>query len=187
LQAYVAATSACLYHQKATSAGTQDLLDLPIPEGWDLDLSESEAIIADDVVKYQRDLVRLGDRSMALRKTARGALSAFNETFAAPINEIYGSNPLRALPHHSWPGIVCQPYSFADAEVDWSGADQLWRRLDTLLREQRSQSLTVTRIARIYDGDVIYLIKPDRLRFWLRSVALRDSDDVLADLRMQGF
>jgi hypothetical protein len=59
--------------------------------------------------------------------------------------------------------------------------------LDSLLREQRGSSITVTRIARIYDRNFIFLLKPDRLRYWLRSTALRDADDVLADLRAQGF
>ena len=60
-------------------------------------------------------------------------------------------------------------------------------QLDALLREQRSSGLTITRIARIYDGACIYLLKPDRLRYWLRSVALRDADETMADLWDQGF
>ena len=71
--------------------------------------------------------------------------------------------------------------------MDWSDRDKLRGRLDDLLKDRQNSSLSVTRIARIYDGNVLYLIKPDRLRFWLRSVALRDADEVLADLRAQGF
>jgi hypothetical protein len=33
----------------------------------------------------------------------------------------------------------------------------------------------------------VFLIKPDRLRYWLRSIALRDADESLADLRRMGF
>ena len=47
--------------------------------------------------------------------------------------------------------------------------------------------LDVTRVARIHDGSWIFLLKPDRLRYWLRSIALRDADEVLADLRDQGY
>jgi hypothetical protein len=32
-----------------------------------------------------------------------------------------------------------------------------------------------------------FLLKPDRFRYWLRSIALRDADETLADLRAQGF
>jgi hypothetical protein len=43
------------------------------------------------------------------------------------------------------------------------------------------------RILRIFDGPFVLLIKPDRLRYWLRSIALRDADEALADLRGMGF
>ena len=71
--------------------------------------------------------------------------------------------------------------------MDWSGADELEDKLAALLLEQESQSLRVTRIARIYDDCFVFLLKPDRLCYWLRSVALRDVDETLADLRAQGF
>ena len=44
----------------------------------------------------------------------------------------------------------------------------------------------IQRIARIFDGPLILLLKPDRLRFWLRSVALRDADETVIDLHAQG-
>ena len=28
----------------------------------------------------------------------------------------------------------------------------------------------------------IYLVKPDRVRYWTRSMALRDADEVVADI-----
>jgi hypothetical protein len=86
-----------------------------------------------------------------------------------------------------WPGVICQPFVFGKGKVDWKGAEELKGKLDKLLREQRGSGLTITRIARIYDGPCIYLLKPDRLRYWLRSVALRDADETLADLWEQGF
>lgn len=48
------------------------------------------------------------------------------------------------------------------------------------------------RVARIYDSvqlnglkiPTIYLIKPDKIRYWTRSMALRDADEVTADIMM---
>lgn len=116
------------------------------------------------------------------------ALQAFNTVFVRQINATYGEKPIRALPAQTWPGIICQPFVFGDGvAIDWEGADDLRGKLDALLHEQRGGALSVTRIARLYDGRCLFLLKPDRLRYWLRSTALRDSDDVLADLRTQGF
>ena len=187
LRAYVAATSFRLYNKKATATSTRDVLNLPYPETGDLNLSPSESILVNDILKFQRDLIRKGDKSDALTRSGHSALPAFNETFLGSINGIYTENPLIAQPLQSWPGIICQAYSFGPAVIDWSDADKLRGRLDALVREQRSEKLSVTRIARIYDDNLLFLIKPDRLRFWLPMIALRDADEVLADLRAQGY
>ncbi|MBD2386575.1 HsdM family class I SAM-dependent methyltransferase [Cylindrospermum sp. FACHB-282] len=50
------------------------------------------------------------------------------------------------------------------------------------------------RVARVYDSvqlnglniPTIYLIKPDKIRYWTRSMALRDADEVAADIMMWG-
>jgi hypothetical protein len=187
LKAFCAATSYSSFMQLSTVILDEDVKSLPYPEDGNLDLSKSEKIIASDIVNFGRDLVRLGDKSDALTNPGLPALSAFNDIFLASINGIYTDNPLIAHPAKVWPGIICQPYSFGPAEIDWSDTDKLRGRLDVLLREQKSATLSVTRIARIYDGNMLFLIKPDRLRFWLRSIALRDADEVLADLRAQGY
>ena len=115
------------------------------------------------------------------------ARPAFVEAYARQINAIYKTNKLHALEPKAWPGVSCQPFVFGKGKVNWSGADELKDKLNGLLKEQRRPSLHVTRIARIYDGNFIFLLKPDRLRYWLRSIALRDADETLADLRAQGF
>ena len=187
LSAYVAATSFRLYNKKATVTSTGDVLDRPFPEGAELELSTSETILVQDIVDYQRDLIRKGDKSPALANTGHGAIPDFNETILTSINGFYSDNPLVAHPSQCWPGIICQPYSFGPADIDWSNTEQLRGRLDALIWEQRSETISVTRIARIYDDNLLFLIKPDRLRFWMRSIALRDADEILADLRAQGF
>lgn len=187
LKAYLALTSPSLFIQKATAIQADDIFSLPYPETATLDLSPNEVILTDDVVCYFRDLIRLGEDSAAMKKSGYGALSAFTSVFIHQINTIYKENPLHALEPQTWPGVICQPFVFGKGKVDWSGVDELKGKLDKLLHEQQSESLYVTRIARIYDGAFIFLLKPDRLRFWLRSVALQDADETLTDLRVQGF
>ena len=94
---------------------------------------------------------------------------------------------MRPLESQSWSGVICQPFVFGKGKVDWSGAEELKGKLEAILHEQRGDALQITRICRIYDGNFVFLLKPDRLRYWLRSVALRDADEMLSDLRAQGF
>ncbi len=187
LQAFVAGTSVKLFTQHATTLSAVDVFSLPYPETGGLDMSANEQIIVEDIVDYYRDFVRLGQNSKAMRKAARPALPSYANVFTRQINAIYKKNSLRTLKPQTWPGVICQPFVFGKGKVDWSGADELGEKLDALLHEQQGTSLHVTRIARIYDDRFIFLLKPDRLRYWLRSVALRDADETLADLRAQGF
>ncbi|MGE0824352.1 MAG: class I SAM-dependent DNA methyltransferase [Candidatus Binatia bacterium] len=187
LRAFVASVSVKLFTQKATTLSGVDILALPYPAISTLDLSTNERILVDDIVNYYRDLIRLGEDSVAMKERGHSALPAFSNVFLNQINAIYKRKPLRALEPQTWPGIICQPFVFGAGRVDWSGADELKDKLDTLLHEQQDTTLHVKRIARIYDGSFVFLLKPDRLRYWLQSVALRDADETLADLRAQGF
>ncbi len=187
LRAHIALTSPSLFVQKATSIQADDVFSIPYPESGTLDLSRNEQILVDDIVNFYRDLIRLGEDSKAMGESDQAVLTDFNAVFIGQINAIYKTNPLQALKLQVWPGIICQPFVFGNGKVDWSGADELRGKLDAILREQKGTTLHVTRIARLYDGNFVFLLKPDRVRYWLRSVALRDADETLADLRAQGF
>lgn len=187
LQAYVAGVSARLYTQRATAIFNADVFALPFPGDGNLDLSDNERILAKDAVEYQREFIRLGADAKVMQKVPAEALTQFDDVLLQQINAVYDRNPLRPLGAYHWAGAVCKAYAFGSGEVDWSGADDLRRRLDVLLRERRGSGLTITRIIRLYDKGFVFLLKPDRHRFWTRSIALRDADDILADLRGQGF
>ena len=187
LRAYTAGISLQLLSQRATAIGTADIKALPFPEDMSLHVSENEQIVIDDTIDFIREFIRTGSESRISRTTTSTDLAAFVASFVAQINAVYTDCPIRALDAYHWPGSICQPFTFGEGAIDWTGANQLRGRLDHLLREFRGSALSVTRIARIYDGTFLFLLKPDSLRFWLRSVALRDADDVRADMRDQGF
>ena len=59
--------------------------------------------------------------------------------------------------------------------------------IEKLVYKVAGKNLRLIRVIRLYEGNVIYLIKPKKLRYWLPSVALRDADETFADLRKLGF
>lgn len=185
LRAYAAGISARLFTQRATAILSADLLALPYAEDTGLDLSANEQIVAEDLVAFQRDFIRLGSKAPVMAAPTAAALDAFDTTLTAQLKTVYPTLPLRALPSQAWPGAMCRAFVFGEGTVDWTGAEELRGKLDALLTETRGSGVAVTRIARIYDDRFIFLLKPDRLRFWTRSIALRDADDILADLRAQ--
>lgn len=189
LQAFVAATSVKLFTQHATTLSGVDVTSLPFPESGTLDLSDNEQILVDDVVDYYRDLVRLGEKSPAMTQADHSDLKKFSEVFADQINAVYRKKPATALEPQVWSGVICQPFVFGmeTAPIDWNGAAGLEGKIYALLHEKQESALRITRVCRIYDGPFIFVLKPDRLRYWLRSTALRDADETLSDLRAQGF
>lgn len=187
LRAYIAGISASLFVQRATAILGADVFALPFPTEGDLDLSENERIVAADIVDNQREFIRRGTNSPLMREVSEDELSGFDETLSRQINTVYRRNQLRPIDDYRWPGAVCRAYAFGNGAIDWAGADELRGKLDTLLREQRGSSLTIARITRLYDQNFVFLLKPDRRRFWTAAIALRDADDILSDLRGQGF
>src|SRR5690606_30571931 len=136
LAAYVAGISARLFTQRATAILSADILSLPVPEDRKLDLSRNERIIAQDIVDYQRDFIRLGTKSRAMRAVQPESLEAFDALLVEQINAVYPRQRLRPLGSQRWSGAICRAYAFGDGEVDWSGAGALRGKLDALLRER---------------------------------------------------
>src|SRR3546814_8824459 len=56
-----------LFTQRATAILNADVLALPYPESGNLDLSDNERIIAEDIVEHQRDFIRLGTGSAVMQ------------------------------------------------------------------------------------------------------------------------
>lgn len=183
---WIALSSARAGIQKATALQKQDIDEFPFPaDEADLDLTENDQIILRDAFDYYRDFQRLGDDAGIMREAKAKDHQDFARVFARQINAVH--KKLRPLPVKSWAGVSCQPFVFGKDVPDWTDAESLNTKLAGLLRAKKSPSLTTVRILRIFDGPFLFLIKPDRLRYWLKSIALRDADETLADLRALGF
>lgn len=172
--------------KQATTLQKSDIDNLPFPENeTDLDLSSNEEIILGDAFDYYREFQRLGEAAEMMRSATLDDYCEYAAVFTRQVNAVH--KKLRPLPVRIWAGICCQPFVFGTAAPDWKDSAALADKLAALLRTKRSATLTTVRILRIFDGPFVFLIKPARLRYWLRSIALRDADEALADLRAKGF
>lgn len=172
--------------KQATTLQKADVDNLPFPpDEADLDLTENDHIILNDAFDHYRDFQRLGDAADMMREAQAQDHQEFGRVFTRQINAVH--KKLRPVPVKSWAGVSCQPFIFGKEEPDWTDAESLNNKLSKILRAKKSPSLTTVRILRIFDGPFIFLIKPNRLRYWLKSIALRDADEALADLRALGF
>ncbi len=172
---------------KSTVPLKQDIDLLPFPDDpSELDLAFWEDALKEDVLNYMADYVRLGQKSDLLRKAA-GAydLAEYSKLFVRMLGSLY-----RNLQSHDpvfLNGLIAQPFFFGKRpDFSWLGKN-CEESLHQLIYDKSREALRTIRVVRYYDENVILIVKPDRLRYWIRSTAIRDADDTLVDLRQQGW
>ncbi|MFN0055732.1 MAG: hypothetical protein ACKV0T_26615, partial [Planctomycetales bacterium] len=172
---------------RATAILKNDIDGLPYPnDESELELTFWEQVLADDTLKYMAPYVRLGQQSELLKNAADAkAMSDYASLFCRLLGSLYDN--LRASAPVFLDGLICQPFFFGDEPaVEWLGPN-CEEQLTKLVFEQTLASLRTVRVVRFYNENVIFIVKPDRLRYWIRSTAIRDADDTLTDLRQQGY
>ncbi len=172
---------------KATAILKQDIDALPYPKrDEDLDLAFWEKALVDDVLDYMVPFVRLGQKSELLEKQATvDEVRSYAQMLCQMLGTVY-KNLKASDPIHT-NGLICQPFYFGKRpKVNWNLNGQK-DRLDQLIYKQEHDSLRTVRIVRFYVDNMMHIVKPDRLRYWIRSMAIRDADESLLDLRDQGY
>ena len=172
---------------KATAILKQDIDKLPFPEDpSELELSFWEAAIESDTLDYFCDFVRLGQNSALLtRRAGNGDVQAYSELFCRMLTAVYSN--LKADTPVFLAGLICQPFYFGDRPKDnWLSNGQ-GEALRNLIYHEHHESLRTVRMLRFYVDNVMLIVKPDRLRFWIRSTAIRDADETVLSLKQQGY
>jgi hypothetical protein len=172
---------------KATAILKSDIFALPYPEDEaELDFVFWESALQDDILEYMGDYVRLGQKSKLLQRAAGDDdLASYADMFCRLLGSVYDN--LKSARPIRLEGLICQPFYFGDApEVHWIGPDSE-QHLRHLVYSEVYESLRTIRVVRFYQQNAMLIVKPDRLRYWIRSTAIRDADDTLADLYEQGY
>ncbi|MBI5212568.1 MAG: N-6 DNA methylase [Nitrospirae bacterium] len=173
---------------KATSILKHDIDTLPYPEDMsDLSFSFWEEALCDDVLQYMTDYARLGQNSALLKNAASlDDLQAYSNMFLRMLGSIYDN--LKVADPIFLDGFICQPFYFGkQPNLSWIGKGTVDDLRKLIYNEERHKYLRTIRLLRFYSGNVILIVKPDRLRYWIRSTAIRDADETLIDLYRQGY
>jgi len=172
---------------KATAILKSDIESLPYPANQsELALTFWEHALASDTKQYMARYIRLGQQSDLLRRNAdANVLSEYASLYCRLLGSLYDN--LRPSEPVFLNGLICQPFFFGDEPaIEWLGPD-CEEHLTSLVFEESFSTLRTVRVVRFYHENVVFIIKPDRLRYWIRSTAIRDADDTLTELRQQGY
>jgi hypothetical protein len=194
--------SSCLYlfsFHVLTAQNTvilkSDIVDLPWPNDKNFNLVKWEEEMLDDVREYIAEYVRVGQKSKLLQNDASDSdLDSYTQTFLRLIRKYFN----KAERSHSQTsnGLILMAFTFSgQKELAWlepqpdpkgenSSLDNSdWgKNIRNLIDRKHSAVLRTKRIVRILTGNSFIIIKPSKLRYWIRSTAIRDVDDVVADI-----
>ena len=174
---------------RATAMLKKDILSLPYPENKeDIELSETEQIIADDFLNYLLDFHKSMWWKINYRIPATNEdLELFSSTYCNLLNTVYNKfYPLEPIITDSF---ICIPfYHTTKPKIAKYDKQKLEEHLQNLISNNSYGSqINIVKILRLYENNIIYLIKPKQLRYWIRTIAIRDADDTFPDLIKQGY
>ncbi len=171
---------------RANSLYLSDIMALPYPDDThDIDIAFWEQALMKDISKYLVEFRRKGENAAVLSKADESDLQNFGTMYCDILNPVYKEfRPLQPIPLGSF---ICYPFCYGDEpQIELPDKEQLVPFLDELLHRRHSSRLFINRILRLYEQNIIFMIKPNQKRYWLRSIALRDADETLIDLLEQG-
>ncbi len=172
---------------KATAILKQDIDLIPFPDdASELRLSFWEEILKEDVLKHMLEFVRQGQNSALLSDAARPKhVVDYAKVFCRLLTSVYSN--LRSSDAMFLNGLICQPFYFGTSPPLTAIAEMCDEYLASLIYDESHSSFRTIRLVRYYADNVLLIVKPDRLRYWLRSTAIRDADETILDLKTQGY
>ena len=188
------ATCAQFFLGSTTAIQKQDIDKWTIPLKSDtIEIDSSEKIILDDVLDYIYPSWYEGEKAEINKpmstKDSGKVLLEFADTYCESINTIYKQKGKELRLKQITQGnsfFACQFYYGSENIKHQYVKSDL--EINNLLKEQVGTNMAYNKILRLYaNKDTITLIKPNNLRYWLKSIALRDADDTFDDILENGF
>ncbi len=168
----------------------KDFMNLPFPEDISkLKLTSNEEIIVQDILDYGLDELKRGENSLVnVSYVNAQQLQEFGEVFISNLNKLYelkgnSFHPLEPIDDLSY---ICFPFVYGTEDSVEIFTSQAKSNLNELIQNEK-RSVTFQRVLSLYQQDIIYLVKPKILRYWLKSIALRDATQVMQDLIASGY
>lgn len=162
---------------------------------WDgLDLSQTERILIEDLLSYRLDAFQGRQDSDAFKATRTEDSKAYAIHLCQTINhflqpddviqaraEYFAVNrttPLRVIVLH----LNEQKRPNTVEELPATGLNKVLRELEAYTYLEEAESIYFRRFIRYYDNGIIYIVKPNERRFWSRSMAMNDADEIILEI-----
>jgi type I restriction-modification system DNA methylase subunit len=159
-----------------------------------LGLSQRERYLVEDTLRYSLELFQEGETSEAYNRPTIDELEEYVRIICEDINDIlqYGETTVWAtiydVKHYSPLNMAAVRFSdrekpgFIEKISSQPEISNLLKEVDHYTYERFSESVYFRKVVKYYNGDTIFLIKPNEKRFWSRSMAMNDADDIIVEV-----
>lgn len=159
-----------------------------------MEIGERSQILIEDTIEYSIDLFNKGYKSNALKAIDIKSSYQYAEFLCRELNSFLGTELVPSADIVDLQGF--HPLNMViiklgnDEQVITELSIDMFEKylieIDKYLLSKKSKNIYVKRHLTYYDGDIIYLIKPNQKRFWSRSAAINDSKEIISEiLKMQ--
>lgn len=162
---------------------------------WDgLNLSKNDRILIDDLLDYRLDAFQEKEKSDAFLPCLVSNSRAYATHLCDTINhflqpddsiqahaqyfELSNRTPLQVIILH----LDEQKQANKVEKLPTNDIQQILRDLEVHTYREEAESIYFRRFIRYYNNDTIYIVKPNERRFWSRSMALNDADDIILEI-----
>lgn len=184
LTAFIQLTSHRAITTRATVVYKSDIERLPCPSSSKWNISQWEKELIDDVNIYMSEFIRLGqDSTLLSKRVTKDDSNVYTDTFLRLVKKMYPQLVLIAGDCSG--GMMYQAFSFRGIRRrGWWNNKNWLSELDNIIYSSHGDTKVFhsIRVLRIFDDDLLIIVKPDKLRYWIRSTAIRDADDIIKDI-----
>ena len=175
---------------KVNSFYNEDIENLPYPEDTSLmAITETDAIVINDTLKYFSTPRKQSVHKQLFQETIPfEELLSFADVFCNGINSIFNSKEekyslAKIIDAENYYGMQFEFRKADNNQYVTESNKDISNYLKSMLPVYAQQAHTthIQKIMKICGDGVIILIKPKQRRYWLKSLALRDSDDLFAE------
>jgi hypothetical protein len=150
-------------------------------------LSSKDIAIINDTINYTLDLFHKREESCALSPVKN--IMPYSKILCDEINdflidqELYVNATVYRI--NSDTPLVMVKLSFnrekTSCEISNENIDMELKRLNQHLWEKRGRNIYFRKKLNYYDGDDIYVIRPNQRRFWTQSAAINDAPEIIVE------
>ena len=153
-------------------------------------LSENDRILISDFMTYSLSLMFDGNKSFALKPTNESESHQYATILCKELNEflessINASASIFTIKKFHPLNMVKLTLNGGKNNIIKSSSDDFNDYLsviDKYLLKRELKNIYIKKQLKYYDGNSIYIIRPNQKRFWCRSMAISDSKEIISEV-----